>query len=586
MTTPPGFKRRTLVKALAAGSLIPLLGSNLIACSNGSDHSDDGFTSVPADFNHGIASGDPLTDRVILWTRVTPTEEGLVQVQWELAEDQDFANIIAQGAGTTSAEVDYTVKVDAEGLQPGTAYFYRFMTGDKTSTVGKTRTLPQGAVQAAAFAVVSCSNYPAGFFNVYREVAQQDVDAVLHLGDYLYEYSATGYASERAEELGRVVEPANEIISLSDYRTRYAQYHRDEDLQAAHAAHPFIIVWDDHEVANDSWENGAQNHNPDTEGSYADRKIAAIQAWHEWLPVRPPSTMNDIIYRRLQYGDLLDLLMLDTRHVGRNQQLEYSDFATGGIIDVDAVRAAISDSNRTILGSEQLGWLRDQLSQSSARWQVLGQQVLMSRYLIPSPLLESLDPGLSPQLDLAKGTAALIAASTAKGKAPEDRTPEEQALLDSAIPYNLDAWDGYQFERDAVLSFAQQLDSKLVVLAGDTHNAWTSQLKTVAGEIAGVEFGCTSVSSPGFDGPGLLGSANAALFGPFVRDLIDDLKYAGLVGRGYLHIAFTTEAVTATHRFVSTIDSRDYTVNEAAAKSFVVDRADMLIPDSAPPLPG
>ena len=278
MTTPPGFKRRTLVKALAAGSLFPLLGSNLIGCSDGSDNS---FTigSVPADFNHGVASGDPLTDRVILWTRVTPTgEEGPVQVEWQLAEGPDFANIIAEGAGATSADVDYTVKVDAEGLQPGTAYYYRFKTGDKTSPTGKTRTLPQGAVAAASFAVVSCSNYPAGFFNVYREVANQDIDAVLHLGDYLYEYAADGYASERAEELGRVVEPANEIITLSDYRTRYAQYHRDEDLQAAHAAHPFIV-------------SGTTMRSPTTAGRMARkttiRTPRAASLIAGWPPSRP-----------------------------------------------------------------------------------------------------------------------------------------------------------------------------------------------------------------------------------------------------------------------------------------------------------
>ncbi len=231
-----------------------------------------------------------------------------------MATDADFANKVVEGSGNTSADVDYTVKVDVEGLQPNTVYYYRFLTVNKTSMAGRTRTLPEGAIDAAAFAVVSCSNYPAGFFNVYREVAKQDVDAVLHLGDYLYEYSAEGYASERAEELGRVVEPANELLSLADYRTRYAQYRRDEDLQAAHAAHPFIIVWDDHEVANDTWREGAENHDPGTEGSFVERKMAALQAWHEWLPVRPPVSMNDIIYRRFQYGDLLDLLMLDTRH--------------------------------------------------------------------------------------------------------------------------------------------------------------------------------------------------------------------------------------------------------------------------------
>ncbi|MEZ5571528.1 MAG: alkaline phosphatase D family protein [Halioglobus sp.] len=574
MTTPPDFKRRTLIKAIAASSLIPVLGSNLIACSN-SSNSTDSVSDLPANFDHGVASGDPLVDRVIIWTRVTPEEDGPVGINWEMATDEAFTDVVASGSGTTSAEVDYTVKVDVEGLQAASVYYYRFMTINATSPVGRTRTLPQGAVSAAAFAVVSCSNYPAGYFNVYREVAKQKVDAVLHLGDYLYEYNATGYASELAEQLGRVVQPANELLSLSDYRTRYALYRTDEDLQAAHAAHPFIVVWDDHEVANDSWENGAENHDPATEGSYVDRKMAGLRAWHEWLPVRPPSSMNDIIYRRLQFGDLLDLLMLDTRHVGRDEQNTYPDFVSGGKIDVEKARAAFNDSNRTLLGDTQLNWLRENLSQSSAQWQVLGQQVLMSRYLLPSPILEALDPALAGEDGLSAGVAAVLAAVAAKGKAPEDRTPEEQALLDSAIPYNLDAWDGYAYERDQILEFARQLGSKLVVLAGDTHNAWTSQLTTTDGSIAGVEFGGTSVSSPGLDG--ILGAGNAALFSPLVSTLVDDLKYANLVGRGYMHVAFTPSTVTTTHRFVTTITSRDYAVDEAATKTITVNRADMLL---------
>ncbi len=238
MTTPPDFKRRTLIKALAVSSLIPILGSNLIACSSGSNDSNLPST-LPADFNHGVASGDPLTDRVIIWTRVTPETDGQIWVGWEVATDAGFANKVAQGSGNTSADVDYTVKVDVEGLQPNTVYYYRFLTVSKTSMAGKTRTLPQGAIEAATFAVVSCSNYPAGFFNVYREVANQNVDAVLHLGDYLYEYSAEGYASERAEEFGRVVEPANELLSLADYRTRYAQYRRDEEFAGGPRGPPF-----------------------------------------------------------------------------------------------------------------------------------------------------------------------------------------------------------------------------------------------------------------------------------------------------------------------------------------------------------
>ena len=575
MNTPAGFKRRSLVKAIAASSLLPLLGANLIGCSSGSNNGNR-LNTTPASFEHGVASGDPLANQVILWTRVTAQGQGDVWVGWEIATDESFTDKVGEGSGTTSAAVDYTVKVDVEGLQPATVYYYRFFTVNSTSPTGRTRTLPQGEVAAAAFAVVSCANYPAGFFNVYREVAMQEIDAVLHLGDYLYEYGADGYASERAEEFGRVVEPAHEIISLDDYRTRYAQYRRDVDLQAAHAAHPFIIVWDDHELANNTWREGSDNHDPATEGSFEARRLASLQAWHEWQPVRPPTTVDDIIYRRFQYGDLLDLLMLDTRRIGRDRQYSYSEFASGGTIDVEAARAAFGDSNRTMLGSEQLNWLRGQLTQSSARWQVLGQQVLMARYHLPAPIMAALDPDISPENpQLAAGTAAVLAAVAAIGKAPEDRTPAEQALLDSAIPYNLDAWDGYEFERDQLLAFAQQLGSRLVVLAGDTHNAWTSQLTTTDGAIAGVEFGGTSVSSPGLDT--VLGASSAAAFTPLVPTLVDDLVWANLVGRGYMHVVFSRDTVTGSHRFVSTIDSREYTVNDAAGKSFTVDRADLRL---------
>lgn len=572
MSHTTDLKRRTLVKGLAASTLIPLLGSNLMGCSDGSDSS---FTSVPADFLHGIASGDPMTDRVIIWTRLTPQEQGRVRVEWEVASDPQFDNMVTSGSGDTSADVDYTVKVDVEGLEPGTRYYYRFLTGDTMSTTGTTRTLPQGTVEAAAFAVVSCSNYPAGFFNVYREVAEQDVDAVLHLGDYLYEYNSQGYASDRAEEFGRVVEPANELLELSDYRTRYAQYHTDADLQAAHAAHPFIVVWDDHEVANDTWREGAQNHDPDTEGDFNQRKLAAIQAWYEWLPVRPPTAVDEVIYRRFQYGDLLDLLMLDTRVVGRDEQYTYPDFATDSIIDVNMARAAFGASDRTLLGETQRNWLREQLSASGSRWQVLGQQVLMGRYHLPAAILEALDPSLAGDDSLAQGTAAVLAANTAKNKAPGERTLEEQALLDSAIPYNLDAWDGYEYERDELLSYAGQLNSRLVVLAGDTHNAWGTQLTTPQGQVVGVEFGTSSVSSPGFDQ--VLGADISDLLGPFVINLVDDLKYTNLTQRGYLYVHFTRDNVSANYRFVDTVFSTTYEIDAGSVKHFDVNRDDMSL---------
>tara|TARA_R110001592_G_scaffold363372_1_gene685918 strand:+ start:15591 stop:17309 length:1719 start_codon:yes stop_codon:yes gene_type:complete len=570
---PPTISRRAILKSLTASSILLLLGSNLIGCSD--NNSSNGNSSVLAEFLHGVASGDPLSDSVILWTRVTPERAGTVLVNWEIATDEAFSSLIDSGGGNTSADVDYTVKVDVSGLQADTTYYYRFITGDRVSPVGRTRTAPLGALTAATFAVISCSNYPAGYFNVYREVAEQSVNAVLHLGDYIYEYASDGYASERAEEFGRVVAPTNELLSLSDYRIRYAQYRTDSDLQSCHAAHPFIVVWDDHEVANDAWLGGAENHDPNSEGEYNTRRAAAIQAWYEWLPVRPPASEQEIIYRRFQYGDLLDIMMLDTRHVGRDKQVSYADFANGGMIDSASVRAALADSTRTLLGSEQLDWLKAGLTDSTARWQVLGQQVLMGRQPLPEPVVRALSPELGGENALSEATAAVLAAVAAKGKTAGERTAEEQALLDSAIPLNPDAWDGYQSEREDILNHAIQLRSRLVVLAGDTHNGWGSQLTTEQGTVAGVEFACASVSSPGAEA--VIGEDSARLFGPLAVTLMDDLKYANLVDRGYTVLSFFPEEVTNEWRYVSTIDSKSYTMNDQALTRLRAGRNDLLL---------
>jgi len=575
------FKRRTIVKAIAASSLVPLLGSNLIACSGSGDSTIDFAPPPPevppiaAEFLHGVASGDPLVDKVIIWTRATPESEGEVLVVWEVATDEEFGSIVNSGEGTTNASVDYTVKVDVDGLDPNTSYYYRFMVGDTVSPVAKTRTAPMGATAQASFAVISCANYPAGFFNVYRELANREFDAVLHLGDYLYEYGQGGYATERAEEFDRVPDPSHEMVSLDDYRRRYAQYHSDEDLQAAHAAHPFILVWDDHEVANDSWREGADNHDPETEGSFSERKAAAIQAWYEWLPVRPPANEQEIIYRKLPYGDLVDLLMLDTRLIGRDEQDTYPDFFDGSNIDVNATRVAINDSNRALMGSTQMEWLKGHLTNSTARWQVLGQQILMARLHLPANIIEALDPSIAPEDATAKGTAAIIAAVGAKSTPPEDRTPEQQAILDSAIPYNLDAWDGYNFEREELLNHAMQVGSRMVTLAGDTHNGWASQLTAEAGGIAGVEFAASSVTSPGFDV--VLGPDLAAGLAPLVVTLIDDLRYTNFINRGWLTVHFTMDAVTASWNYVSNIDSTTYTLIEEEFKEITVSAEDMLL---------
>ncbi|MES9943228.1 MAG: alkaline phosphatase D family protein [Candidatus Thiodiazotropha sp. 6PLUC1] len=372
------INRRDLLK-LGAYSTILITSSGLHGCN--SDDSDD------YSFNHGVASGDPLEESVVIWTRVTPGDAKRVTVNWQVATDADFEELVNEDYAEVDADRDFTVKVDVQGLESNQVYYYRFMAGSVDSPVGRTKTLPNGSVDQAAFAVLSCSNYPAGYFNVYRELANTEgLDAVVHLGDYIYEYGRTdeegepAYASEDAATLGREVEPATELLSLSDYRTRYAQYRTDADLQAVHARHPFIVVWDDHEIANDAYVSGAENHDEATEGSFSERKQAAIQAFFEWLPLRPLTPdAEGRIYRRFEFGNLVNLLMLDTRIIGRDIQLNYADYidATTGEFDSESFTIDMSSSDRTLLGASQLAWLTDNMNQSTATWQVLGQQVLI-----------------------------------------------------------------------------------------------------------------------------------------------------------------------------------------------------------------
>ncbi|MDZ7643022.1 MAG: alkaline phosphatase D family protein [Woeseiaceae bacterium] len=234
-------------------------------------------------FLHGVASGDPGADSVVIWTRVTPPEPAVVEVTWEVATDPGFERIVRRGTTVTADEIDYTVKAVVESLQPGTTYHYRFRVGDVSSPVGRTRALPAADAARARLAVVSCSHYSFGHYNVYREIAAlEQLDAVVHLGDYIYESSADGsgsdYGAERGRQLGRVHDPAHTAVTLDDYRGRYAQYRGDADLQAVHARHPFILVWDDHELANDAWSDGAQAHDVATQGSFRARRDAALQA--------------------------------------------------------------------------------------------------------------------------------------------------------------------------------------------------------------------------------------------------------------------------------------------------------------------
>ncbi|WP_348673508.1 alkaline phosphatase D family protein [uncultured Abyssibacter sp.] len=452
---------------LTGATLVPVLSG----CGESSDPTgrEPPPTGVVA-FKHGVASGDPLTDRVILWTRVTPGEDGPVTVRYQVATDPALQAIVVDERVVTTAERDYTVKVDPVGLSPGTTYYYRFEVGDVRSPIGRTKTLPSGAVDRLRFAFTSCSNYPAGYFNAYRHMAARaDLDAVFHLGDFLYESGSTG-------GLGRAHAPDHEIVTLTDYRQRHAQYKTDPDLQALQRQHPMICVWDDHESTNDSWSDGAQNHTEGEEGVWAERKAIAIQVFFEWMPIRLVDPADDQrIWRQFTFGDLVDLLMLDTRLYGRDEQLPTPPLNP----------VTLNDPSRQLLGGVQEAWLAGRLATSTARWKLLGQQVMFG------------------QLRLASLPDLTVLGIT---------------LAEELLAINADQWDGYPAARDRVFDMIEaNAQDDIVVLTGDIHSSWGIELYRDPGQLLtlldnivgdpvdlglikalGVEFVTPSVTSSGF----------------------------------------------------------------------------------------
>ncbi|MFJ8080577.1 alkaline phosphatase D family protein [Streptomyces sp. NPDC096205] len=456
----PAPRRRSVVKAAAAGAVLaaPLAASLPARAAE----------SAPA-FLHGIASGDPLPDGVLLWTRVTPTAEAVpgsglgpdTAVEWVVATDKALTNIVAKGSVTATAASDHTVKADVRGLAPATDYFFRFSAGGTDSPTGRTRTAPaaDAAVANLRFGVVSCANWEAGHFAAYRHLAARgDLDAWLHLGDYIYEYGTGQYGTR-----GTVVRPhapANEIVSLADYRTRHGRYKTDADLQALHAKAPVVAIWDDHEFANDTWSGGAENHTEGAEGAWAARQSAAKQAYFEWMPVRP--AIAGTTYRRLRFGKLVDLSLLDLRSF-RSQQVKF------GNGDVD-------DPERTLTGRAQLDWLKAGLKSSDTTWRLVGNSVMIAPFAIGALSAELLGP-LAELLGL----------------------PEE------GLAINTDQWDGYTDDRRELLAHLRSNAIKnTVFLTGDIHMAWANDVPVNAGTYplsasAATEFVVTSVTSDNLD---------------------------------------------------------------------------------------
>ncbi|MGI5399630.1 alkaline phosphatase D family protein [Streptomyces sp. CA-135486] len=455
--------RRTVVKAAAATAVVaaPALAVATTATAASAEEA-----SV---FQHGLASGDPLPDGVLLWTRITPAPEAVpgsgkgpdTAVGWEVAEDKGFTRIVARGSTTSKAASDHTVKVDVRGLRQATAYYFRFTAGTSVSPVGRTRTAPatDASTPGVRFGVVSCANWESGYFSAYRHLAARaDLDAILHLGDYIYEYATGGYPEPKY--VVRQHSPKNEIITLADYRTRHATYKTDADLQALHATHPVIAIWDDHEFANDTWSGGAQNHTPGTEGDWAARAAAARQAYFEWMPVR--ASTEGTVYRRLRFGKLADLHLLDLRSF-RSQQTTIGN-------------GSVDDPERTITGRAQLDWLKAGLAGSDASWKLVGTSVMISPVAFGSLPAHLLEP-IAELLGLPKEGLAI----------------------------NVDQWDGYTDDRKELLAHLTQRGiENTVFLTGDIHMAWANDVPVKAATYplsrsAATEFVVTSVTSDNLD---------------------------------------------------------------------------------------
>jgi len=467
-------------------------------------------------FQHGVASGDPLGDRVILWTRVTPATDGTtpIRVRWRIGTDERVANVVARGTAEATADRDFTVKVDAAGLAPGRTYYYAFDALGAPSPVGRTRTLPEPAVSRLRLGIVSCSNYPAGYFNVYRCLANRpDLDAIVHLGDYIYEFANGAYGDGLTS--GRVPKPSTEAVTLADYRLRYGTYRTDVDLQEAHRLHPFIAVWDDHESANDSGPAGAVGHSP-KDGDWATRFAAAYRAYLEWMPVRESRETGIRLYRTFHFGTLADLVMVDTRGL-RDRR-------------VAASSAELSAPARSILGSAQEAWLAGELRASQragTQWRLLGQQVLFT----------SVTPPMLPV-------------------------------------QNVDVWDGYPAARARVYDMlASERVTNLAILTGDLHSSWALEVPKNPWASSGspdLDPVAVELVTPAISSPPLFETASIRDTAPLLRLAARHLKYLEGESRGYVLLDITAERLRTEWYHVPNVTERRPLERQAAA--FVVER--------------
>ncbi|HEX3873978.1 MAG TPA: alkaline phosphatase D family protein [Solirubrobacteraceae bacterium] len=479
-------------------------------------------------FSHGVASGDPLGDRVVIWTRIT-TDEPSVTLAWVLARDAALEDIVASGEADAEATHDHTVHVDVTGLEPATCYHYAFTVGDETSPVGRTRTLPAGGVERVRFAACSCAKFDAGFCNAYARIAEHDdLDFVLHLGDYIYEAAATATSSNPTVDLGRPFDPVNECRTLEDYRRRYAQYHREPEAQAMHWSLPMIATLDDHELADGAWAGGSDGHDEAEMGPWEERRDAALQARWEWLPARPPDPADlTRVFRTIALGELADIQLLDIR--SRR--------------DEPVPPPAMDDPARSMLGAQQRAWLLDALEHADeTAWQIVATPSIFTPTWTPDP-------------------AEPLRTAMQKLKLMDD---------DVSGP-DFDQWDGYPVERSALTAALGPLPD-IVLLSGDIHSSVAGEVRDADGLTVAVELTTASVSSRNLDDrlgvpnrdPRVTGAEDA-----FVAAL-DHVAWCDFASHGYMVVDLDARRLRGEWWYVDTTLERSDGV--ALGKVFEVPR--------------
>jgi len=519
-----------------------------------------GALSVPASaamigakgFTHGVASGEPTANSVLLWTRYVGSGDTRLSV--EISQNADFSGAKISGDGDAWGKRDHIAKITLDGLRANQWYFYRFIAPDGTkSAIGRTRTLPEGPVSKFNLGVVSCSNIRFGYFNAYAHAAERDdLDLIIHTGDYLYEYAVGTYPSKEDALAGRKIDPVHEMVQLADYRLRYAAYRSDPDLQRLHQVFPMIAMWDDHEFTNDAYKDGAQNHQPDTEGDWELRKRVAEQVYREWMPVSDRSA-GEPRWGQYQIGDLATIFLTESRIGGRDKPADLAA-ALKGQGDITAALTKFRDTvwqdpTRSMLGDVQQDWLGSAMRKSKAsgtKWQVMAQQCVMGEIKLPEQATDWASD------DAPVFVKALFAVGALASKI--------------GLPINLDSWDGYPQARARVLAAAQEAEADLIVLAGDSHNGWAFDLDN-SGAPAGVEFAGHSVSSPGFEA--YTKGVDPSTVAKAVVETNSQLKWSNTVDRGYMTVSLTPEKATSTWHFLDTVRRKSIRMKGSESRSVV-----------------